>query len=138
MCGTLFVFQIPEMVPMSLLESLMQSYQRRTRNSCGNNNHPTRGRIIILSTLPAIRMFSRFIPRSHFPFQMNLPTWTLGILPFVFIDSLSPIMSVGLDAHQIANERERFIEARIQQHIRELDAMPVHGGGILSAALRGH
>jgi len=47
-------------------------------------------------------------------------------------------MSVGLDAHQIANERERFIKARIQQHIRELDAMPVHGGGILSPALRGH
>jgi len=47
-------------------------------------------------------------------------------------------MSVGLDAHQIANEREQFIEARIQQHIRELDAMPVHGGGILSPALRGH
>jgi len=45
-------------------------------------------------------------------------------------------MSVGLDAHQIANKRGRFIEARIQQHIRELDAMPVHGGGILSPALR--
>jgi len=62
---------------------------------------------------------------------------TLGTV-LVSTDSLSLIMSVGLDAHQIANERERFIEARIQQHIRELDAMPIHGGGILSPALRGH
>ncbi|RDB29065.1 Chromatin structure-remodeling complex subunit snf21 [Hypsizygus marmoreus] len=34
------------------------------------------------------------------------------------------IMPAGLDAHQIINERDRFIEARIQQRIRELEAMP--------------
>jgi len=34
------------------------------------------------------------------------------------------IMPAGLDAHQILNERERYIEARIQQRIRELEAMP--------------
>ncbi|KAF9457457.1 SNF2 family N-terminal domain-containing protein, partial [Collybia nuda] len=34
------------------------------------------------------------------------------------------IMPAGLDAHQILNERDRFIEARIQQRIRELEAMP--------------
>jgi ATP-dependent helicase STH1/SNF2 len=34
------------------------------------------------------------------------------------------IMPVGLDAHQIINERERFIEARVQQRIRELEALP--------------
>ncbi|KAJ3516827.1 hypothetical protein NMY22_g14112 [Coprinellus aureogranulatus] len=34
------------------------------------------------------------------------------------------IMPAGLDAHQILNERERFIEARIQQRIRELEALP--------------
>jgi len=34
------------------------------------------------------------------------------------------IMPAGLDAHQIINERERFIDARIQQRIRELEAMP--------------
>ena len=33
-------------------------------------------------------------------------------------------MPAGLDTHQIINERERFIEARIQQRIRELEAMP--------------
>jgi ATP-dependent helicase STH1/SNF2 len=33
-------------------------------------------------------------------------------------------MPAGLDAHQIINERERFVEARIQQRIRELEAMP--------------
>ena len=34
------------------------------------------------------------------------------------------VMPTGLDAHQIINERDRFIEARIQQRIRELEAMP--------------
>ena len=41
------------------------------------------------------------------------------------------IMPAGLDAHQILNERERYIEARIQQRIHELEAMPstIGGGG---------
>jgi len=57
----------------------------------------------------------------------------------VSTDSLFLIMSVGLDAHQIANECEQFIEARIQQHIRELEAMPVTMGDvILSPAMREH
>lgn len=44
------------------------------------------------------------------------------------------IMPTGLDAHQIINERERFIEARIQQRIRELEAMPATmGDGIFDA-----
>ncbi|KAF6765924.1 SNF2-family ATP dependent chromatin remodeling factor snf21 [Ephemerocybe angulata] len=34
------------------------------------------------------------------------------------------IMPAGLDAHQVINERERFIEARVQQRIRELEALP--------------
>ncbi|PPQ84062.1 hypothetical protein CVT26_013991, partial [Gymnopilus dilepis] len=34
------------------------------------------------------------------------------------------IMPAGLDAHQIINEHERSIEARIQQRIRELESMP--------------
>jgi ATP-dependent helicase STH1/SNF2 len=34
------------------------------------------------------------------------------------------IMPAGLDAHQILNERDRYIESRIQQRIRELEAMP--------------
>ncbi|KAF4623491.1 hypothetical protein D9613_001581 [Agrocybe pediades] len=38
------------------------------------------------------------------------------------------IMPAGLDAHQIINERERFIDARIQQRIRELEAMPATMG----------
>jgi len=33
------------------------------------------------------------------------------------------IMPAGLDAHQILNERDRYIDARIQQRIRELEAM---------------
>jgi len=34
------------------------------------------------------------------------------------------VMPAGLDAHQIMNERDRFIEARIQQRIRELESLP--------------
>ncbi len=34
------------------------------------------------------------------------------------------IMPMGLDPHQVINERRRFVEARIQQRIRELEAMP--------------
>ncbi|KAJ3514926.1 hypothetical protein NLJ89_g2080 [Agrocybe chaxingu] len=34
------------------------------------------------------------------------------------------ILPAGLDAHQIVNERERFIEARIQYRIRELESLP--------------
>ncbi|KAJ8520347.1 hypothetical protein ONZ45_g2821 [Pleurotus djamor] len=34
------------------------------------------------------------------------------------------LMPPGLDAHQIINERERFIEARIQQRIKELEVLP--------------
>jgi len=33
------------------------------------------------------------------------------------------IMPLGLDPHQLINERRRFVEARIQQRIRELEAM---------------
>ncbi|HEY8733546.1 MAG TPA: hypothetical protein VIL90_03205, partial [Puia sp.] len=43
------------------------------------------------------------------------------------------IMLAGLDAHQIINERERSIDARIQQRIRELEAMPATmGDGFLT------
>lgn len=34
------------------------------------------------------------------------------------------VMPAGLDAHQIINERDRFVDARIQQRVRELEAMP--------------
>jgi ATP-dependent helicase STH1/SNF2 len=39
------------------------------------------------------------------------------------------IMPAGLDANQILNERERYIEARIQQRIRELEVLPSTIGG---------
>ena len=38
------------------------------------------------------------------------------------------IMPAGLDAHQLVSERDRFIEARMQQRIRELEAMPATMG----------
>ncbi|KAG6902971.1 hypothetical protein C0995_008544 [Termitomyces sp. Mi166 len=34
------------------------------------------------------------------------------------------IMPSGLDAHQILSERDRYIEARVQQRIRELEVLP--------------
>ena len=44
------------------------------------------------------------------------------------------IMPLGLDPHQIINERRRFVEARIHQRIRELEAMPttIGDGGLES------
>jgi ATP-dependent helicase STH1/SNF2 len=48
------------------------------------------------------------------------------------------IMPAGLDAHQIMAERDRFIETRIQQRIRELEAMPATmGEGSFDAGLDG-
>ncbi|KAH7926188.1 hypothetical protein BV22DRAFT_1033109 [Leucogyrophana mollusca] len=43
----------------------------------------------------------------------------------LLIPSITP---PGLDVHQIINERDRFIEARVQQRIRELEAMPATMG----------
>jgi ATP-dependent helicase STH1/SNF2 len=42
------------------------------------------------------------------------------------------IMPLGLDPHHVINERRRFVEARIQQRIRELEAMPatIGDGGL--------
>jgi len=60
-----------EMNLVSLLESLMQSYQRRTRKSCGNSNHPMRGRrwIILLSNaLLRGQRYSVIYPCRH-PFS---------------------------------------------------------------------
>lgn len=46
------------------------------------------------------------------------------------------IMPAGLDAHHIMRERDRFIEARMQQRIRELEALPATmGEGGFEAAL---
>jgi ATP-dependent helicase STH1/SNF2 len=48
------------------------------------------------------------------------------------------IMPAGLDAHQILEERDRFIEARIRQRIRELEDMPsTMGDGGLDSTLDG-
>ncbi|EGN94088.1 hypothetical protein SERLA73DRAFT_126110 [Serpula lacrymans var. lacrymans S7.3] len=43
----------------------------------------------------------------------------------LLIPSITP---AGLDVHQIINERDRFIEARVQQRIRELEALPATMG----------
>ncbi|KAH7908208.1 SNF2 family N-terminal domain-containing protein [Hygrophoropsis aurantiaca] len=43
----------------------------------------------------------------------------------LLIPSITP---PGLDVHQIINERDRFIEARVQQRIRELEALPATMG----------
>ena len=42
------------------------------------------------------------------------------------------VMPAGLDAHQIINERDRFVDARIQQRVRELETMPstIGDGGL--------
>ena len=42
------------------------------------------------------------------------------------------LMPLGLDAHQVLNERDRYVEARMQQRIRELEALPstIGDGGL--------
>ncbi|KAF8640822.1 hypothetical protein AX17_000471 [Amanita inopinata Kibby_2008] len=47
----------------------------------------------------------------------------------LLIPTLTP---TGLDAHQVINERDRFVEARMQQRIRELEAIPatIGDGGL--------
>ena len=43
------------------------------------------------------------------------------------------LMPLGLDAHQVLNERDRYVEARMQQRIRELEALPstIGDGGLV-------
>lgn len=55
--------------------------------------------------------------------------FTPGGDPAQFITKLQRLlvpsaMPLGLDAHQILNERDRFIESRVQQRIRELEVLP--------------
>ncbi|KAI0039556.1 hypothetical protein FA95DRAFT_1528440 [Auriscalpium vulgare] len=56
-----------------------------------------------------------------------------GTTPDVFASRLQrllipSIMPSGLDPHQLLAERQRFVEARIQQRINELEAMPATMG----------
>ncbi|KAG1795997.1 uncharacterized protein HD556DRAFT_1441827 [Suillus plorans] len=62
------------------------------------------------------------LPFSHLERPPNVdPTMVATRLQRLLIPSIMP---VGLDVHQIINERDRFIEARIQQHIKELEEIP--------------
>lgn len=65
-------------------------------------------------------------PFTHLkrPADMDAPQFATRLQRLV----IPTIMPAGLDAHQIINERERFIEARIQQRIRELEALPATMG----------
>ncbi|KAI6022553.1 SNF2 family N-terminal domain-containing protein, partial [Pisolithus marmoratus] len=65
-----------------------------------------------------------FYSTKHIPFRT-----TQGLL----IPSISP---PGLDVHQIINERDRFIEARVAQRIRELESWhaTIADGGFDSVA----
>ena len=59
----------------------------------------------------------------------NYPSRTLSAHPTVFATRLQrlfipSIMPTGLDVYQIINQRDRFIEARVQQRIRELEQSP--------------
>ena len=120
------VLQWPDVPSVKLMESL--KWQRRTRHSCGNSNHPTRGRrwIILLSTLPAIRINSGIYPYrhpfSHFKCPSGMgPRHLASRLYRLFIPTIMP---TGVGVHWITNEREQFIEAhpttysRIGCHVR--------------------
>ncbi|KAG1764096.1 SNF2 family N-terminal domain-containing protein [Suillus placidus] len=62
------------------------------------------------------------LPFSHLERPANVdPTMVATRLQRLLIPSIMP---VGLDVHQIINERDRFIEARVQQRIKELEEIP--------------
>lgn len=61
------------------------------------------------------------LPFTHFTRPADVdPTMFATRLQRLLVPSLMP---PGLDVHQIVNERDRFIEARIAQRIRELEGM---------------
>jgi hypothetical protein len=60
-----------------------------------------------------------FIPTNTLSLTSHvLPTWTLGTSP------MSQFLHRHASTHQIINEYGRFIEARIQQRIHQMEAMP--------------
>ncbi|KAG1780724.1 SNF2 family N-terminal domain-containing protein [Suillus placidus] len=62
------------------------------------------------------------LPFSHLERPANVdPTMIATRLQRLLIPSIMPI---GLDVHQIINERDRFIEARFQQRIKALKEIP--------------
>ncbi|KAG1825464.1 SNF2 family N-terminal domain-containing protein [Suillus subaureus] len=62
------------------------------------------------------------LPFSHLERPPNVdPTMVATRLQRLLIPSIMP---AGLDVHQIINERDRFIEARVQQRIKELEEIP--------------
>ena len=65
-------------------------------------------------------------PFTHLrrPADMDAPQFATRLQRLI----IPTIMPEGLDAHQIINERERFVEARIQQRIRELEVLPATMG----------
>lgn len=62
------------------------------------------------------------LPFSHLERPPDVdPTMFATRLQRLLIPSIMP---TGLDVHHIINERDRFIEARVQQRIRELEQLP--------------
>jgi ATP-dependent helicase STH1/SNF2 len=59
-------------------------------------------------------------PFTHLKFVGTPPEAYATRLQRLLVPSIMPL---GLDPHQLINERRRFVEARIQQRIRELEAI---------------
>jgi ATP-dependent helicase STH1/SNF2 len=59
-------------------------------------------------------------PFTHLKVVSNPPEAYATRLQRLLVPSIMPL---GLDPHQLLNERRRFVEARIQQRIHELEAM---------------
>ncbi|KAH9994378.1 P-loop containing nucleoside triphosphate hydrolase protein [Russula vinacea] len=70
-------------------------------------------------------------PETQPPRQIKMPRSSLKdvdpdapLHPYnAYLHPFTHLKVVGLDPHQLINERRRFVEARIQQRIRELEAM---------------
>jgi ATP-dependent helicase STH1/SNF2 len=59
-------------------------------------------------------------PFTHLKFVGTPPGAYATRLQRLLVPSIMPL---GLDPHQLINERRRFVEARVQQRIRELESM---------------
>ncbi|KAI0932898.1 hypothetical protein AcW1_000117 [Taiwanofungus camphoratus] len=72
-------------------------------------------------------------PFSHLKLDGDNPALFATRLQRLLVPSIMP---QGLDPHQVIAERNRFVEARIEQRIRELEAMPaMMGDGGLESGL---
>ena len=99
---------------------------------------PSKARFLPEESNSSIYPYNAFRhPFSHLKRNTDMdPTLFATRLQRLLVPTLMP---GGLDAHQILNERDRYVEARINQRIRELEDLPstIGDGGFDSVSHSG-